>query len=71
MSTSSTGMAAHSRKKASWRQNPAGVLASPPTSIGEIGEMKNTTTLIVMSVQLTTAGRRVGLSSWIGMSPSI
>ena len=64
-------MAAQSRKKASWRQNPAGVLASPPTSIGEIGEMKNTTTLMAMSVQLTTAGRRVGLSSWIGMSPSI
>src|SRR4030095_5786109 len=64
-------MAAHSRKKASWRQDPAGVLASPPRSSGEIGERKNTTTLTAMSVQLTTAGRRVGLSSWIGMSPSI
>jgi hypothetical protein len=26
---------------------------------------------MAMRVQLTTAGRRVGLSSWIGMSPSI
>jgi hypothetical protein len=64
-------MAAHSRKKASWRQALAGVLASPPMSIGEMGERKNTTTLTAMRVQLTTAGRRVGLSSWIGISPSI
>src|SRR5215207_11209543 len=70
-SSSSTGMAAPSRKKASWRQNPAGVLASPPMSSGEMGETKNTTTLRAMSVQLTTAGLRVGLSSWMGMRPSM